>query len=318
MRRRTILAAFAGAGLAGAAPLPAGCTADPGPRPRLAIATGENGGVYRPLGRALGTTLNSRWRVAVAPTAGSVENLERLRSGRVQVAFTSVDVGAQDLDGLGSFDSKYQLRALGELYADHVHLVIATNRGAYGVDGLAGRPVSTGAAGSGTEVVATRLFAAAGITLRGFEQHKLGLRDSIAALRAGIIDAFFFSSGLPCTAIAELVASGDLEVGLIDLSGYVSTLQSQYGEVYSTGWIPNSIYTLTSVSTVAIPNVLAVPAAMSEATAYRLTRLLFVAKPRLSAAHPEGRQLDPRSALGTYPVPLHPGAERYYREQKAP
>ncbi|MEV0838826.1 TAXI family TRAP transporter solute-binding subunit [Actinocatenispora sera] len=318
MRRRSVLTALAGAALTGAAPLLAGCTEDPGPRPRLSLATGENGGVYQPLGRALGTTLDSRWRVEAAPTAGSVENLERLRTGRAQVAFTSVDVAAQDLDGLGSFGSKYQLRALGELYADHVHLLIATNRGAYGVDGLAGRPVSTGAAGSGTEVVATRLFAAAGITLRGFEQHKLGLRDSIAALRAGIIDAFFFSSGLPCTAIAELVASGDLEVGLIDLSSYVPTLQSQYGEVYSTGWIPNSIYTLTSVSTVAIANVLAVPAAMSESAAYQLTRLLFVAKPRLSAAHPEGRQLDPRSALGTYPVPLHPGAERFYREQKAP
>jgi len=313
MKRRGLLAGL------GAVALAAGCTTpDDAPRSALSLATGEVGGVYRPLGRALGTTLGARWRTEAVATAGSVENVQRLRDRRNQVAFLSVDVAAQALAGLGAFGSKYPLRALAELYADHVHLVTALERGGYGLDGLAGHPISTGAAGSGTEVVATRLLGAAGITIRGFEQHKLGLHDSIAALRAGIIDAFFFSSGLPCTAIADLVSSGDIEVGLTDLSRYVPTLQSQYGEVYSTGWIPNSIYTLTSVSTVSIANVLAVPVRMSDEQAYQLTRLLFVAKPRLSEAHPEGRQLDPRSALGTYPVPLHPGAERYYREQKGP
>lgn len=312
LSRRRLLA---GAGVAGAAAL-AGCTDRTGPLPRLVVATGENGGVYRPLGQALATAARPAWRATALRTAGSVDNLRRLRDGRATVAFTAVDVAADALEALGPFRAKFPVRALAGLYFDYVHLVVPSHSDVQTLHSLAGRSVSTGAPGSGTEVVATRLLAAAGITAVGFDRHRLTVTESAAALRAGTIDAFFFSGGIPVPAIAKLVYANEPPVKLADLSGYVNTLQSQYGEVYGSGYITTSTYGTPSVSTVSVPNVLAVPEHTPEDTAYRLTSLLFGAKSQLARAHPEGRQVDPRLALATFPVPMHPGAERYYRTLK--
>ncbi len=281
----------------------------------MLLGTGGRGGVYRPLGDALVRAMQPRWRAEALLTAASVDNLERLVSGHARMAFCAVDAASQARSGLGSFGGKFDVQALAGLYSDFVHVVIRADS-FNDLDGLAGRPVSTGAPGSGTEVVAARMMAAAGINVRGFERHRLGLIESVAALRAGIIDAFFFSGGLPTPAIAKLVATNSPQVSLLDLRPYLETLQSQYGEVYSAGFIANSTYGVPSAHTVCIPNVLAVPPTMTDDLAYQLTRLLFAAKPQLARAHPEGRQLDPRLALATYPVPLHAGAERYLREQK--
>jgi len=309
--RRTLLTA----GLAGVA-LTAACTDDNGPKPRMVVAAGEYGGVYRPLGRALAGTMTPYWRGAATTTAGSVENLQRLHDGKAQLAFTTVDTAANAMGSLGSFTSKVAVRALAGLYSDYVHLVVPSDSSVDTLAGLAGRSVATGAPGSGTEVVAMRMLAATGITRFGFEQHRLGVRDSVEALRDGIVDAFFFCGGLPAPAIGYLINDVGMPLRLVDLGGYVDVMQSQYGEVYTSGWIPNSTYGTPSVNTVCVPNVLAVMPDLDSDTAYALTRLLFAAKNHLAAAHPEGRQLDPRAALATYPVPMHPGAEHYYRTLK--
>ncbi|MGA8112064.1 MAG: TAXI family TRAP transporter solute-binding subunit [Actinocatenispora sp.] len=311
MKRRSLLCGLAGSGVGG---LLSGCGEDPGPLLPMPLATGEAGGVYLPIGRALADSMQMRWRPGAQVTAGSVENLERLRDHRSRIAFTTVDVAAQAMGGLGEFRTKVGVRALAGLYSDYVHVVTRHSLPS-DLNGLAGRRVSTGAPGSGTEVVAARLMAAAGITVRGFERHRLGLRESVRALCAGIIDAFFFSGGLPTPAIFRLITS-DSGAQLLDVSGYVDPLQSQYGEVYSSGFITNSVYGYPSKNSVCIPNVLVVSPSMDDETAYELTRLLFAAKYKLGRAHAEGNQLDPHSALATYPVPLHPGAEQFFREQK--
>ncbi len=312
MRRRLLLTGLAGSLGVGVL---SGCTGDPPMRQSMRLGTGEVGGVYRPLGSALVRAMQPRWQAKALLTAASVDNLERLVTNRAQMAFCAVDAAAQARSGLGSFAGKFDVHALAGLYSDYVHVVMRADS-FNDLDGLAGRPVSTGAPGSGTEVVAARMMAAAGINVRGFERHRLGLVESIAALRTGIIDAFFFSGGIPTPAIAELAASNSPPITLLNLQPYLETMQSQFGEVYSAGFIPNSAYGRPSAHTVCISNVLAVPPTMSEDLAYQLTRLLFAAKPQLERAHPEGRQLDPRLALATYPVPLHAGAERYLREQK--
>lgn len=313
MNRRGALAGLTGAVAAGAL---AGCSDDDGPRPRLVVATGAAGGVYSPLGRALAGVMRHSWRSEALRTAGSVDNLLRVAQRRVELAFTTVDVAAQGQQRLGSFHRKVDLRAIAGLYSDHVHLVVRNSSTVSGLRGLGDQAVSTGAPGSGTEVVANRLMAAAGLSVRGYERHRLGLADSIAALRHGVIDAFFFSGGLPVPALRRLFLDASPPVRLLDLHLYVPILQGQFGEVYTTGWIPPSKYGTDSQYSVCIPNLLTVPASISDDTAYAVTRLLFRAKATLADAHPEGRQLDARSALATFPVTMHPGAERYYRGLK--
>lgn len=311
MKRRLVLAGLTAAGAA----VLSGCDGDTGPLPPLSLATGESLGVYHPLGRAFARAMRLRWRATGRVTAGSVQNLEWLRDHRCRLAFSTVDVAGQALSGLGSFPTDVGVRALSRLYSDYVHVVVAGTV-TDDIDGLAGRRVSTGAPGSGTEVVASRIMAAAGITVRGFERHRLGLADSVHALRAGIIDAFFFSGGLPTPGIGQLFQSGLLGVRLLNVGRYLEPLQSQYGEVYDPGWIPNSVYGCPSVDTVSIANVLAASPTMDEDTAYELTSLLYASKSQLGKAHREGLQLDPHTGLATYPLHLHSGAERFFREQK--
>lgn len=104
-------------------------------------------------------------------------------------------------------------------------------------------------------------------------------------------------------------------VRLLPLDGTVRALRERFGDFYVETSVPAAAYGLDdAVGTVGVPNYLMVATAMPTATAYRLTCLLFDRRPELVAAHPEARRLNLRSAIATYPVPLHPGAERCYRE----
>jgi TRAP transporter TAXI family solute receptor len=119
----------------------------------------------------------------------------------------------------------------------------------------------------------------------------------------------------PTPAVADL--AGDTGIRLLTLGAEQHSLLAVYGDMYSARTIATSVYQLPEqVNTIGIPNVLVVRADMPEETARRLTELLFDAKPRLVAAHVEARRLEQRAALSTYPVPLHPGAARYYRDTK--
>lgn len=314
MRRRTLLTGIAGLAVAA---VPAGCGGPGRPLSALTVATGDRGGVYHPLGTAFAAQVRRRWHASASPvgTAGSMDNLRRLAAHRADLVFTTVDAAALAGGGADPFDGRQEFRALAGLYQDQVHVVVRGGGGIYGLTDLVGRTVSTGPAGSGTQVVADRLLAVVGLGAGGFVRRALGVADSVAAMRAGSLDAIFFSGGLPTPSIAALVGGGS-PFRLLDLSAEVEVLRSQFGEVYTDGFIPVSVYGTPSVATVGVPNVLAMRQHTGDEVGYQLTKLLFDSRDRLAAAHPEGRQLDNRSALATFPVPMHPGAERYYRETK--
>jgi TRAP transporter TAXI family solute receptor len=134
-------------------------------------------------------------------------------------------------------------------------------------------------------------------------------------LAAGGLDAFFFSGGLPVAAITALAQA--IAIRLVGAGDLASKLRDRYGELYSELAIPASAYRLEEpVSTVGVSNYLVVAASFDRELAYLLTRLLFVRRDMLASAHPEARRLDRGAAIDTYPLPLHPGAVRYYREAK--
>lgn len=179
---------------------------------------------------------------------------------------------------------------------------------------LRGRRVSVGAEGSGTEVTATRLLDVARLGGDEVRQEHLGLDDSVTALRAGRIDAFFFSGGLPVRAVEELAAT--TAVRIVDLGEWTEPLRRGYGQVYVTRDVPRSVYGVPPVSTVANPNYLIVRADLPEALVREVTRLLMERRAELAAAHPAAGRMSPRSAIATTPLPLHPGAADWYRASK--
>jgi uncharacterized protein len=317
--RRTVLSRRSFAGLVGVAALGAlpGCSS-PFESVRLTVATGGTQGVYFALGRALGRIWSERLELAVAPeilsTAGSVENLDLLAAGAADVAFSQIDTAADQLAGTPPAHPRAP-RALARIYDDVVHVVVPAGSAARSVTDLRGLRVSIGAPDSGVLVIAQRVLAAAGLVPdRDLAAVRLGINDSVTALRAGEIDAFFWSGGLPTTGVTELAAA--VPIRLLDLDDVLAAVRGRYPG-YASGTVPARSYGIPDpVTTMFVRNVLLVAAQMPDELAEALVAGLFAGRPALADATPAALTIDPRAAIGTQPVPLHPGAERFYRAEK--
>jgi len=298
----------------------AGAVGDPTPfrLPRLVIATGGTGGVYYRLGQALAAAARDRWSTdaSVLATAASIANLRLVAVGAADVGFTAVDSAALAWHGQEPFTEPLPLAALAGLYDDYLQVVTLAKGPIQALGDLPGRRVSTGAAGSGTEIVAARVLRAAGMSVdHDIARYRMAAAESAEALRARAIDAFFFTGGLPTPAVARL--AGQVPIRVLSVGEVADQLQALHGEVYVRRSLPARTYGLPDeVDTVAIPNVLVVRRDMPPATATALTALLFDSRARLDAAHTEASRLNRRSALATFPIPMHPGAARYYRDAK--
>jgi TRAP transporter TAXI family solute receptor len=287
----------------------AGCVGRPPGHRLVRIATGSRNAVYYALGSALARVIDQdlpNTDASVLVTAASAENLQLIASGRAEVGFTQADVLVSGGVAAPS------MVALARVYDDLLHLVARGDGPIRTLEDLAKKKVSVGARGSGTVVTVRRLLTVA--RMRGLDERQLNLDDSVAALTAGEIDAFFFSGGLPVAGIKEL--SAKVPTRLVDLSKWAGDLRKTYSDVYVVRDVPLSAYQMPAVATVAVPNLLVVASSMDEGLAFDLTRLLLERRDVLAAAHPAAERLDIRSAIATLPVPLHPGAARYYRSIK--
>jgi TRAP transporter TAXI family solute receptor len=321
VRRRTVLSG-AGAALAGSlVGALASCGSSPDyPAGPLRIASGRRGGVYYEYADGVAAVVHAvlpRLSPVVLPTAASLENLWILNAGYAELAFTSADAAADGYRGMGRFTAPIPMAALARIYESYLHLVVRRDRGIRRVLDLRGKAVSIGEQDSGTELFATRVLKLAGLDpARDLRAVRLPPEQAAESVQAGQLDAMFFLGGIPTSAVAGLVTSGT-PVALLDLGGHVSALRAQYGEVYLERTIPASTYRQPAPTvTAGVANYLVVPGAMDARVAYRLVRALFEHRDMLAAAHPAGSRLDRGAAISTDPLPLHPGAERYYREAK--
>ncbi|MGH8906014.1 MAG: TAXI family TRAP transporter solute-binding subunit [Egibacteraceae bacterium] len=275
----------------------------------LRIATGNPGAVYYPYGQGLAEVINRELpgvEAAVISTSGARENLEMLAGGRAEVAFTLADTAA-DVAAQGT-----RMAALARLYDSEMQLVVLADGPIEEVADLRGKRVSIGRPGSGSALTATRLLDVAGV-IGDVQTVPVNLTDGVEALERREIDALVFSGGVPGPAIADLATR--VPIRLLDLDEFVPRMRERYGDFYYETSIPASVYGLErQVGTIAVPNYLVVSESMPSEMAYQLTKLLFAHQDELAANHQEGDWLNPRSAIATYPVPLHPGSERYYRQ----
>jgi uncharacterized protein len=285
---------------------------------RLAIAAGGDGGLSNRLGQALARAARDRLHLdaSLPAAADSVQNLEMLADRTADLALTTVDIAALALDGERPATRPIPLRALTGLYDDYLQVVAPRPGPALAITDLRNRRVSTGAKRSSTNIVAARVLQEAGIDPdRDITRYHLPVADSAGALLAGRLDAFFFAGGLRTPAIAAL--ANLLRIQVLSLGPLIDTLPDHYNEVYYPRTFPAATYRgCGAASTIGIPNLLVVHRDMPSWAARQLTAFIFEAKPSLVAVHTETRRLDQRSALATYPVPLHAGAARYYRDAK--
>jgi len=289
---------------------------------RITIGTGNPGGVYFPLGQAIARVITRYVPGAAASareTGGSIANVQMIEAGRALMGFTMADSAWDAFHGLDRFDRHaVALRTLAVFYPNRMHVVTLDGTGITRFADLKGRRVSTGAAGSGTELMALRLLEAQGLDpKRDVVRSQLGLADSVAALRRGSIDALFWVGGVPTPSLAEL-ARGSRRMRLIDHGEAVERLRARFGPIYVASHFMANAYPNQRVesSNVDVWNLLVVPASADDELVYRITRALFEHRDELAEAYKDASLLDiATQSPNASPIPYHPGALRYLRER---
>jgi len=302
-----------------------GCSGTSSPAPKfLSIATGGTGGVYYPYGGAIARLISESLpgvQATAEVTGASVDNLKLLQLGKVDIAFTLSDTLAEAASGSGPFKDAGPVasaRTLAILYSNYTHVIARQGSGIKRVADLRGKVVSVGSPGSGTELIADRVLAAAGLDPRAdITRHTLAVAESAGALKDGKVDAFFWSGGLPTPAVQDLAATPGMAVTYVPQEDVLQAMQQKYGrELYKLLSIPAGSYRGQDgeVYVVGVMNLLVCSSALDEQLAYDIVKLLFDKKDALVAAHPEARHLAVPADLGASRATFHAGAVRYYKE----
>lgn len=306
-----------GAGLGAVAAALSGCSGHSAPVRPLRLATGPEGGPYNAFGKALAQAVAAsgrRLEIVPVSTSASVDNLRKLDEGSVDLALAMADAAEDAVLGRESFSRPAAVTALARVYVNYTHLLVPADGPVRSVRHLAGRPVAAGATGSGVQVVAGRVLRAAGLGDGSSPAHEryLGLAASAAALREGAVDALFWSGGVPTPALSGLAR--ELPLRFVPLDDYVGPLRQSHGPVYTAVTLPAGVYGLTRpVATIGIGNYLLARDGVPEGAARALLQVVFERWSDLLREVTAGARLEPRFAISTGAVPLHPGAAAYYR-----
>ena len=289
----------------------------------ISIGTGGTGGVYYPLGGGMAAVLSKYvqgMQATAEVTGGSVANLQLIGTGKPYLGMTMADAGLDALKGQDKFTGKpVPIRTLMIMYPNRMHVVSVEGTGVNTIKDLKGKRVSTGSGGSATEVMAFRVIEAAGLDKdRDMKRERLGVSESVNALKDRKIDAFFWVGGLPTAAVTDLATTPGVKIKLIDHADLVPAMNRKYGELYVRDVIPKDTYRGMEKDNpqATVMNLLVAHQNMDDKTAYNIVKAVFDHKEDLVRVHKEAEnfKLENQKASAT-PIPFHPGAVRYFTEK---
>ena len=289
----------------------------------IAIATGGTGGVYYPLGGGMANVL-SKHVPGIAATArvtgGSVDNLKLIGSQQSEVGLVMADAALDALKGEDKFKGgPVDVRTLMVLYPNRMHVVSIEGTGIEKMSDLKGKRVSTGSPGSATEVMAFRVIEAAGLDKdKDMRRERLGVAESVNALKDRKIDAFFWVGGLPTAAVTDLGATPGVKIKMIDHSDVVEKMNAKYGPLYTGGVIPAKTYPGQDKDNKisVVQNILVSNAKMPDQVAYDIVKTFIEKRDELIAVHREAESLTLENQVTkNSSVPWHPGAVKYITER---
>ena len=309
------LARFAILALLGAA-LPAAAQ-------NISIATGGTGGVYYPLGGGMAAMLSKHvpgMQATAEVTGGSVANLQLIGTGKPYIALTQADAAIDAVKGQDKFaGNPVAVRTLAVLYPNRMHVVSIEGAGVAKMADLKGKRVSTGSGGSATEVFAFRVIEAAGLDKDSdMKRERLGVAESVNALKDRKIDAFFWVGGLPTGAVTDLANSPGSKIRMIDIADLVPAMTRKYGNIYIRDVIPKATYKGMDADNQAatVTNLLVAHQSMDEKTAYTIVKTLWDNRVDLVRVHAEAVNIKPENQRAeASSIPWHPGAIRFFAEQ---
>lgn len=283
------------------------------------VLTGGTSGVYYPLGAGLANIYGEKIegvRTQVQSTKASVENLNLLQDGRGELGFALGDsvAAAWAGDAEAGFPAKLdKLRGIAAIYPNFIQIVASQESGITDFAGLAGKSLSVGAPASGTELNARAIFGAMDMSYDDLGKVEyLPFAESVELIKNRQLDATLQSAGLGVASIRDLSTSLPITVVAVPAS-----VAETLGAPYVAATIPAGTYDgqTEDVPTVAVSNFLITHADVTDDIAYAMTKELFENIETLTSSHQAASQIDMAKAIDGMPVPLHPGAEKYYREQ---
>ncbi len=249
---------------------------------------------------------------------GSVDNVNAIISGLRNSGFAQSDVAYWAYTGTGTMEGKEpakDLRTIAALFQEHIHLVALKKSNINSVKDLKGKRVSLDEPGSGTYVDAKLILESNGLSTNDVKAEALKGKAATDALRNGKVDAIFVVAGYPTGAIVELASAVDIKLVPIDGSG-AKALTSKYG-FFSESPIPSGTYEgVDAVNTVAVGAQWFTSAKEDTDLIYKITKALWNKESRklMDVGHAKGKTITPDTALSGVGVPLHPGAEKFYKE----
>ena len=283
------------------------------------VLTGPTSGVYYPLGVALAGVIAEAMpsaKTSVQATKGSSENLNQLQAGKAELAFTLGDALSDAWKGnedAGFAQPLRKLRGVAAIYPNYLHVVARADAGIRTLADLKGKRVSVGAPKSAIERNARAVLHAAGIAYEDFSKVEyLPFGESVELMKSHQIDATLQSAGLGASSLRDLASS--LPIVFVPIPPDVVRKIRDGG--YAPAVIPAETYNgqASDVATAAVQNFLVTHDDVSDDVVYGITKAFWTHLDRLGAAHAAARAVDLQKATQGMPIPLHPGAQKYYRE----
>ncbi|MDD2202206.1 MAG: TAXI family TRAP transporter solute-binding subunit [Firmicutes bacterium] len=286
----------------------------------LVLATGGTAGTYYPLGGAIASIANKlapKLRITAQATSASSENMQLIGKRQADLALVQNDIADYAYKGIETFAGKSikNFGAIASLYPELVHFVVKADGPIKSWADVKGKRISVGARNSGTEANARQILEAYGLTYADVDEQFLSFADSAEQFKAGRIDGFFATSGVPNAGIADVAAKHKIRILTMD-SNTMQKLTSKYQFFVSTTIPANSYANQTAPATT--PAVMAILIAgnhVSESDVYEITKSLFENDGQLAKAHAKGSLVRLRTAMNGLSTPLHPGAAKYYKEK---
>ncbi|MEO8847666.1 MAG: TAXI family TRAP transporter solute-binding subunit [Casimicrobiaceae bacterium] len=285
----------------------------------ITVLTGGTSGVYYPLGVALANVIGKAIpaaKTSVQATKASVENLNLLEAGRGEIAFTlgdSLSDAWQGHEEAGFKTPLKKLRGIAAIYPNYIQIVASKESGIRTLADLKGKRVSVGAPKSGTELNARTIFKAAGLDYKDFSKVEyLPFGESVELMKNRQLDVTLQSAGLGVSALRDLAVSLPIVVVAIP----PDVIKKTNDPAYLPATIPAHTYEGqdADVPAAAVQNFLVTHTGVSTDEVYQMTKALWTNLPQLVAAHSAAKAIELKNALAGMPIPLHPGAEKYYKE----
>ncbi|NLW57001.1 MAG: TAXI family TRAP transporter solute-binding subunit [Firmicutes bacterium] len=292
----------------------AGCG---GKKTTLKMATGGTTGTYYAYGGTVSQVLSQKidnLSFDVQSTGASKANIYLISDEEADIAIVQNDVMYYAYNGIDLFagEKVSGFSAMAGVYAEVCQIV--ANSSITSIEDLRGKRVSVGDIGSGVEFNARQILEAYDITFDDIIVNNLSFGDSAAAFKDDKIDAFFCVAGAPTTAIVELTTSNQINLLEID-DEHAAKLIEKY-PFYTKFSVPAGTYKGVDydAQTVAVVASFIVKDSLDNDLVYKMTKALFENADEITVGHPKGAELDPAYSVSSISIPMHPGAEKYYKE----